>query len=122
MKILIIDDEKILLDLYRDVLVENGFEVVTTTRGQEGIELARSERPDIILLDILMPEVNGFDVAKELKTNPATRDIPIYLLTNLPEDSSEQRVKELGIAGYMMKANTEPTKLAEAIRKIYTAN
>lgn len=118
MKILIVDDEKLLLDLYHDILVENGFEVIMTTNSKEGIELAKKEMPDIILLDILMPEMNGFDVAKILKSDDAMKNIPIYLLTNLPEESSSEKAKELGVSGYMMKAMTEPSKLAEEMKNI----
>lgn len=118
MKILIVDDEKLLLDLYHDILVENGFEVIMTTNSKEGIELAKREIPDIILLDILMPEMNGFDVAKILKSDDTMKNIPIYLLTNLPEESSSEKAKELGVAGYMMKAMTEPSKLAEEMKNI----
>lgn len=118
MKILIVDDEKLLLDLYHDILVESGFEVVMTTNAKEGIELAKRETPDVILLDILMPEMNGFDVAKILKSEDTTKNIPIYLLTNLPEESSSEKAKELGVSGYMMKAMTEPSKLANEMRNI----
>ncbi|EKD22719.1 MAG: response regulator receiver modulated diguanylate cyclase [uncultured bacterium] len=118
MKILIVDDEKLLLDLYHDILVENGFEVVMTTNSKEGIEIAKREMPDVILLDILMPEMNGFDVAKILKSDDTMKNIPIYLLTNLPEESSSEKAKELGVSGYMMKAMTEPSKLAEEMKNI----
>ena len=118
MKILIVDDEKLLLDLYHDILVENGFEVIMTTNSKEGIELAKKEMPDVILLDILMPEMNGFDVAKILKSDDTMKNIPIYLLTNLPEESSSEKAKELGVSGYMMKAMTEPSKLAEEMKNI----
>lgn len=118
MKILIVDDEKLLLDLYHDILVENGFEVTMTTNSKEGIELAKKEMPDVILLDILMPEMNGFDVAKILKSDDTMKNIPIYLLTNLPEESSSEKAKELGVSGYMMKAMTEPSKLAEEMKNI----
>jgi len=118
MKILIVDDEKLLLDLYHDILVESGFEVVMTTNSKEGIEIAKREMPDVILLDILMPEMNGFDVAKILKSDDTMKNIPIYLLTNLPEESSSEKAKELGVSGYMMKAMTEPSKLAEEMKNI----
>lgn len=118
MKILIIDDEKLLLDLYHDILVENGFEVIMTSNCKEGLELAKKEIPDVILLDILMPEINGFDAAKILKSDDLTKNIPIYLLTNLPEESSYDKAKELGVAGYMMKAMTEPSKLSKEMKKL----
>lgn len=118
MKILIIDDEQLLLDLYHDILVESGFEVILSRSGKEGIDLAVEQKPDVVLLDILMPEMNGFDVARELKSNDATKQIPIYLLTNLPQESSSEKAKELGVAGYMMKAMTEPAELAETMKNV----
>ena len=118
MKILIIDDEQLLLDLYHDILVESGFEVIMSRSGKEGIDLAIEQKPDVVLLDILMPEMNGFDVARELKNNDTTKNIPIYLLTNLPQESSSEKANELGVAGYMMKAMTEPAELAETMKNV----
>lgn len=118
MKILIIDDEQLLLDLYHDLLIEKGFTVLVARRGEEGIELAKKEGPDVILLDILMPEMNGFDVVKKLKADDQTKDIPVYLLTNLPEESSGDKAKELGVAGYFVKAMTEPMMLAEKMKEL----
>ena len=115
MKILIIDDEQVLLDLYRDVLVEKGHNVLTARRGEDGIKIAMQEQPELILLDILMPDMNGFDVAEHLKSQDVTKNIPIYLLTNLPEESSDEKAKQLGVAGYLMKAMTEPGELAKII-------
>lgn len=118
MKILIIDDEQLLLDLYHDILVEKGFTVLIAHRGEEGIELAMKEKPNIILLDILMPEMNGFDVVKKLKAENQTKNIPVYLLTNLPEESSSDKAKELGVAGYFMKAMIEPAVLADKMKEL----
>lgn len=118
MKILIIDDEQLLLDLYHDILAESGFEVILSRSGKDGIEMADRELPDVILLDILMPEMNGFDVLRELKSKEETKNIPVYLLTNLPEESSGDKAQELGVAGYMMKAMTEPSELAKTMKQV----
>lgn len=115
MKILIIDDEKALLTMYEDKMKTEGFEVVTAADGEEGLQKAIDTKPDVILLDIIMPKVNGLDVLKNFKSNEATKHVPVYLLTNIPEVSAEKG-KELGAAGYLFKAETEPGKLVEFLK------
>ena len=85
MKVLVIDDEKSILKMYSEYLTSQGFEVVTAGNGEEGIKIAKEQKPDVLLLDIIMPKFNGLDVLKSLKSDPDIKNTPIYLLTNLPE-------------------------------------
>lgn len=117
MKVLIIDDEQSILKMYSAPFEAAGDEVVTTLEGQTGLKFARGEQPNVILLDIIMPRVNGLDVLKTLKEDPATNKIPVILLTNLPEECSEEKAKELGAAGYLVKAQNEPTAVVEIVKK-----
>lgn len=116
MKILIVDDESSIIDMYKEKLTYDGFEVITATDGEDGLKEAQANKPDIILLDIIMPKMNGFDALKALKADSKTSDIPVYLLTNIPEDSSAAKGKELGSEGYLFKAETEPGQLSKIMK------
>ena len=115
-KILIIDDEESVLEMYKMKLEMEGFEVQTAADGERGIEMAKKEKPKVILLDIIMPKLNGFDVLKILKENKETQNIPVFLLTNLPKEAGEKKSKELDMAGYLVKAEYEPAALANIIK------
>lgn len=116
-KVLIVDDEPAVLEVYKTKLTIDGFSVLTAPDGERGLELALSEKPRVILLDIIMPKFNGLDVLAQLKKRPETKDIPTYLLTNLPEEASGKKAKELGAAGYLVKAENEPGMVSELLRK-----
>lgn len=116
MRVLIVDDEKSILKMYHERLAMEGMEVVTASDGQSGINMAKSEKPDVILLDIIMPKFNGLDVLKTIKEDPETKDIPVFLLTNLPQECSGDKAKELGAAGYLVKAEYEPKMIVDVIK------
>lgn len=118
MKILIVDDEESILDMYTEKLVAEKFTVITAPDGIAGLKKAEEEGPDVILLDIIMPQVNGLDILKQLKGNDKTKKIPVYLLTNIPEGSSTGKAKELGADGYLLKAETEPMQLSEFLKEL----
>jgi CheY-like chemotaxis protein len=116
MKVLLIDDEAPIVAMYNEKLSKEGFNVLTAANGIIGIQIAKKERPDVILLDIIMPKLNGLDVLKELKNEPTTKDIPVYLLTNIQEETGEDRGKQFGAAGYLFKAETEPGELVRMLK------
>lgn len=118
MKVLIVDDEPAIITMYRTKLLEEGFEVVVSEDGEEAIARAKADRPDVILLDLIMPKVNGLDVLKALKADPTTEHIPVYLLTNIPEESGGGKGKDLGATGYLFKADTEPQALVTVLKRI----
>lgn len=115
MKVLIVDDEKGILKMYSEFLSGSGIEVFQATDGQTGMKLAKEQKPDVILLDIIMPRYNGLDVLKDLKLDSDTKNIPVFLLTNLPAESSESKAKELGAAGYLVKAEYEPKMILDVL-------
>ncbi len=115
-KILIIDDEEPILNMYKESLSQH--QVLTAKNGQEGLDMAEKEAPDLILLDIIMPEVNGLDVLAKLKGNKDTAFLPIVILTNLPEEASKEKATQLGATDYLVKAENEPDKLAEKVKEI----
>jgi len=117
--ILLIDDDPDFVEATRLVLEEAGYEVRTALRGQEGLALARQKRPDLIILDIIMPERDGFMVCEELKADPELRDVPVMMLTSFAE-----RVAETSLAvrqGMMLEAEDyvdKPVRPPELLRRI----
>lgn len=102
-KILAIDDEIKALDLFKFSLEAYGFEVLAASDGQAGIEQAISVKPDLIILDIRMPKLDGWDVCRILKQNPLTNRIPIVFLTAYSSVRDKERAKELGVHAYLTK-------------------
>lgn len=116
-KILLIEDDRDLAELYEEVLSPQ-YDVELAFDGEQGGEMAKSKKPDLILLDILLPKVNGFDVLKRLKSDPETAGIPVVVLTNLGSkdvDDDKKLALLLGAEDYWVKAFHEP---AEIIKKI----
>jgi len=109
-KILVIDDEADIRDIVRMYLSEAGYDVIEASNGQEGILRAQNERPDLIVLDIMMPGINGFEVAKHLKDDPNTSSIPILILSVLAQDSQYRH----GILDYVSK----PFKQDDLVSKV----
>lgn len=115
-KILIIDDEQPILTMYGDAL--SGHEIIMASDGEEGLSKAEKLDPDIILLDIIMPKMNGLDVLEKLKSNKETASIPVIMLTNLPKEASSDKAKTLGAEEYFVKAEFEPEKLAARVNEL----
>ena len=114
-KILIVDDDEKMLTLYRDVLSKEGFNVLTSTNGKDGLKLAAQEVPSLILLDVMMPEISGADVIDSLLRNERTRDIPVIFLTSLVTEEEVFNSKgKIGGRLYMSKS----TGKKELLRRI----
>lgn len=119
-KILIIEDDKFLLKLYSDKLRRQGFEVFESLTGEEGLNRLSVEEPDLIILDLVLPGKNGFDVLKEIKDSPKTKDIPVIILTNLGQESDIKRGLDLGAAAYLVKTEFSINQLAEKVKEHLT--
>ena len=104
-KILIVDDDEKMITLYRDILSKEGFNVLTSTNGKDGLKLAIQEVPSLILLDVMMPEISGTDVIDSLMRNERTRDIPVIFLTSLVTEEEVLNSKgEIGGRLYISKS------------------
>lgn len=119
-KILIIEDDKFLIKLYSDKLRRQGFEVFGSLTGEEGLNRLSAEEPDLLILDLVLPGKNGFDVLKEIKDNPETKNIPVIILTNLGQESDIKRGLDLGAAAYLVKTEFSVNQLAEKVREHLT--
>jgi len=102
-KIMVVDDEAVNVEVLREWLEYEGYEVVTASDGNEAIQRAESEHPDLILLDVIMPHLNGFLVCKRLKTSEQTRSIPIVFLTGADFKQAQDRAIASGADGYLAK-------------------
>lgn len=114
-RVLLAEDDKFISRAYQDGLKRAGFDVVSAVDGQEAVDKAKTDKPDIILLDLIMPVKNGFEALEEIKQNEETKKIPVIILSNLGQDSDIQKGKNLGAADYLIKSNFS---MNEVIKKI----
>ena len=114
-KILIVEDDAILQKTLKEYLVNAGFDITTASNGEEGVSMTKSVDPDLILLDIILPKKDGYEVINDLKGDQSTKNIPIILLTNLGSIDDVQKALDLGATTYLIKADY---KLAEIESKI----
>jgi len=117
-KILIVEDDAFLHNLLADKLEQlrkNGIEVYPTFSGKEALEKAKEVHPDVVLLDVVLPGMNGFEVLEALRKDPELKDVSVIILSNLNQDKDKQRAKELGVTDYMVKANFMLEELVERI-------
>jgi len=121
-KILLVEDDTFLVEMYTTKFELEGFEVVSAEDGKRGLELAKKENPDVILLDILMPKMDGFEVLDELKADAATKDVPVILLTNLGQQDDIKKGFEKGAVGYLVKAHFMPSEVVDKIKGILEEN
>lgn len=116
-KVLIVEDEEILLTALSEELKQQGFNIVGAKDGVEGVAMAAKELPDLILLDLVMPRMDGISALKEIKAKPETKDIPVVILTNLSDYDKVSDALSLGAMDYLVKANY---RLEELVSKIKT--
>jgi len=118
-KVLLIDDDALLLRMYEEKLKHEGFQVETALSGEEGLRKARSSKPNLILLDILMPSMDGFQVLEKLKADPEIKEIPVIFLTNLSRDEGDiKKGLELGASAYLVKARFRPSEVVRKIKEV----
>ena len=118
-KILIIEDESALQKTLGEVLSQQGYEILPALNGEVGLKLAQSEKPDLILLDLVLPKIHGFDVLKKIKDNPETKEIPVIVLTNLESIEDIKTAIELGATTYLVKANYSLKELTTKINQVF---
>lgn len=119
-KIMLVEDDAILVEMYQAKFELEGHEIVVATNGEECLELLSEYLPDLILLDILMPKLNGFHVLKEIKKQPNLRNIPVILLTNLGEaevDMNRELAGALGVSDYLIKSHHTPDEVVDKVMR-----
>jgi len=116
-KILIVEDEQFLLDLYEKKLEEAGFEVVKAENGVEGLSLTQLELPDLILLDILMPQTDGYEMLKKVKDGPKTKKIPVVIFSNLSQREEIEKGLKLGAKDFIIKTSVTPSEMVSRVKE-----
>lgn len=115
--ILLIEDDKIILEMYKDKFTQEKFSVQTAVDGQDGIEKMKTSLPDVILLDLIMPKVNGFEFLKIVKANPTFKNIPILVLTNIYADAQDL-VQNWGVEYFLLKSNQTPEGIVKKVKEL----
>jgi CheY-like chemotaxis protein len=101
--ILIVEDEPKNMTLTKDILKISGYETIEAVDGRQGVEKAKSARPDLILMDIMMPKMDGYAACREIKADPATNNLPVIMLTAVGYDLNKRLAKQMGADGYVTK-------------------
>lgn len=116
-KILFIEDESALQKTFGDILKQGGYEMISALDGEIGFNLAKTKKPDLILLDLVLPRMHGFEVLKKLKKEPETKEIPVIVLTNLEKMEDVEQAVKLGAVAYLVKAQYTIEEVIEKIKK-----
>jgi len=117
-KVLMIEEDRFLRKIYKNKLTLAGFEFTEATNGQEGLNKVISERPDIVLLDLILSRKSGFDVLIEMKNEKETRNIPVIILSNLGQESDIKRGFSLGAQEYLVKPEISLSYVVDRIREL----
>lgn len=116
MTILIVEDDQFIKDIYTDELIKNGFQVDSVGTGKEGLNKLSQNKYDLLLLDIMLPDINGLEILKQIKQNPATKSLKTILLTNLGQDEIIQQGFELGANKYLIKMSYNPDQIVSEVK------
>ncbi len=116
-KILIIEDEEIISNLLSKKLSQLGYEVKIAFNGQEGLEMLYKEKPDLVLLDIIMPKKDGFETIAEMKSDETLKDIPIIIISNSGQPVELNKAREMGVNDWLIKTDFDPQEVIQKVNK-----
>ncbi len=117
-KILIIEDDKFLRELIVQKLIKEGYDIAEAIDGEEGIKKVKSEQPDLVLLDLILPGIDGFEVLSKMKEDSGLVSIPVIILSNLGQKEDVEKGLKLGAIDYLIKAHFTPGEIIEKIRAV----
>jgi two-component system, OmpR family, response regulator AdeR len=120
-KLLLIEDDIYVQRMYQRMFGHESFDLIFASNGLEGLEHAQKLKPNLILLDILLPGLSGLEVLERLKAEGDTRDIPIFILSNLADEATIEAAKKLGAEEYIVKADFSPEQVVEEVKKYISA-
>jgi len=115
MKILIIEDKKMIADMYKTQFESMGHEVTIAANGAEGLAYLDMKKPDLVLLDVMMPIMGGFEVLEKMKGHPARNNFKVFVLSNLSQEAEVKKGLELGADDFLVKSNFTPAELGDKI-------
>lgn len=116
--ILLVEDDPFLTRMYTKIFSMHGYDIKTAADGQAGFDLARSLKPDIVLLDIMMPKLNGMEALGLLKKGEATKDIPVVMLTNLSDQQQHDAALAAGAVKYLVKSEFDPDQTVAIVKEV----
>jgi len=116
-KILVVEDDPMISSMYKTKFEADGFDVFIADNGVVGLELARKEKPDIIMLDVILPQLDGFSVLDQIKKDESIKNIPVIMLTNLGTEEDKKKGETMGALDYLVKASLTPGQVSEKIKK-----
>ena len=117
-KITIIEDDPTISQMYRMKFEADGFDVRIANNGEIGVEVVRSFKPDVILLDLQMPEMNGTEALRAIRADDSSKTTPVIILTNLGEEEAPREMRALGVHSYIVKANYTPRQVVAQVKEI----
>lgn len=117
-KILIVEDDKFLRELISQKLKSEGYEISEAIDGEEGIKKIKEEKPSLVLLDLILPGIDGFEVLTRMKQDPGVSAVPVIILSNLGQKEDVERGLKIGAADYLIKAHFTPGEIIEKIKNI----
>ncbi len=117
-KILIIEDDKFLRELIAQKLIKEGYNIVEAVDGEKGIKSVKDEKPDLVLLDLILPGIDGFEVLSKIKEDPVLSQVPVIILSNLGQKDDIERGLKIGAADYLIKAHFTPGEIVEKVKTI----
>lgn len=115
-KILIVEDDKFLRELIARKLKESDFDVLEAIDGEEGLRKTKEEKPELILLDLILPGIDGFEVLSRIKEDPNTKPIPVIILSNLGQREDVEKGLKIGAVDYLIKAHFTPSEIIEKVK------
>lgn len=116
--IVIIEDDKFLREMISQKLMKEGYEVFGAVDGEEGIKLVKDKKPDLVLLDLILPGMDGFEILEALKEDQEVLSIPVIILSNLDQKEDMEKGFKLGAADFLVKARSEPGEVVDKVREI----
>jgi len=117
-KVLVIEDDVFLAQLLTNRIAKVGVQVLRAADGEEGIKMIKQSRPDLVLLDLILPKKSGFELLEDMRSDPSTQGTPVIIVSNLGQESDVARGRELGAVEYFVKAKTSIDGLVERVKTI----
>ena len=117
-RILIAEDDSFISEIYKINLENAGFEIIIAESGHEAVNIPKETKPNLILLDLLLPGLNGFEILEKLKKNPETSNIPVIILSNLSQKEDIEKAKSLGAIDYIVKSETSSKEIVRKLKEI----
>jgi two-component system alkaline phosphatase synthesis response regulator PhoP len=116
-KILLIEDEEIIIDLLQKKLIQSGYNIITARNGEEGIKKIKEEKPDLVLLDIIMPKMTGFDVLEKKNEDKEIKKIPVIIISNSGQPVEIDKAQKMGVKDWLVKTEFDPQEVLDKVKK-----